>query len=200
MRYAVDNTPQPIDWQSVWTSLIWIDHDSDENAVRQRLRQRARQYAAPKQITEAETEASLTMLAFTLGTEYYAVDVMHVRNVRNTGPITRVPGLPAFYRGVLNVRGQVITVLDLREFFDIPVEAAEAIPDELVVVRANGLEIGLLAHNIEGVQAVPQALVEPAENMRYAFGITPQRLLLLDIKHLFQDDRLLVGGKDDNDR
>src|SRR5690606_24602682 len=133
----------------------------------------------------------------TLGTEYYGVDVMQVHNVRNTGPITRVPGLPAFYRGVLNVRGQIITVLDLRLFFDIPVETTESPPDELVVVRANGLEIGLLAHNIEGVQVVPQGQVEPAENMRYAFGITPQRRLLLDMTHLFQDDRLLVGGKDD---
>ncbi len=194
------NNPQNIDWQQVWESLIWIDHDTDENAVQQRLRQRARQYAAPKQATETETEAGLTVLAFTLGAEYYGVDVMHVHNVRNTGPITRVPGLPAFYRGVLNVRGQIITVLDLRLFFDIPVETTEAPPDELLVVRANGLEIGLLAHNIEGVQVVPQVQVELAENMRYAFGITPQRRLLLDMTHLFQDDRLLVGGKDDSDR
>lgn len=192
--------PQNIDWQDVWKSLIWIDHDTDEDAVRQRLRQRARQYAAPKQATETEAEAGISVLAFTLGTEYYGLDVMYVRNVRNTGPITRVPGLPAFYRGVVNVRGQVITVLDLRLFFDMPVEATEILPDELVVVRANGLEIGLLAHNIAGVQVVPESQVELAENMRYAFGITSQRLLLLDIKHLFQDDRLLVGGKDDSER
>ncbi len=196
----MDNNPQNIDWQNVWKSLIWTDHDTDEQAVQQRLRKRAQQYAAPKQQAETEPEDGFAVLAFELGAEYYGIDVTHVQSVRNIGPITRVPGVPAFYRGVLNVRGQVITVLDLRLFFDIATEADEQAPDELLVVRANRLEIGLLAHNIEGVQVVPRTQVELAENMRYAFGITAQRMILLDIQHLFQDERLLIGSKEDGER
>jgi purine-binding chemotaxis protein CheW len=138
------------------------------------------------------------MLNFRLGDEYYGVDVMTVQSVRTIRRVTRVPGIPHFYRGVVNVRGQVITVLDLRLFFDVPVHDEAIAPDELVVVKAAGLEIGLLAHNIEGVQAIPLDTVEPVENMRYAWGVTRNQLVLLDVERLLEDEQLVVGGADES--
>ncbi len=187
-----------VNWEKIWNSFAWSADEDPEEVIQQRLRQRAEQYAAPVQRVEIEPEAVRTVLNFHLGDEYYGVDVMTVRGVRTINRITRVPGIPHFYRGVVNVRGQVITVLDLRLFFDVPAEDAAKAPDELVVVRASGLEIGLLAHNIEGVQAVPIAAVEPVENMRYAWGVTRHQLVLLDVERLLEDEQLVVGGADDN--
>ncbi len=191
----MDNS-QPIDWESVWKSLAWVDYDEDEAAIQKRLQQRARQYAAPKQALEPVIEVGLTMLTFELGDEHYGIDVMAVRGVRTVNHITRVPGTPAFYRGVVNVRGQVVTVLDLRLFFEMPVTEETVTPDELVITRVKRLEIGLLAHNIEGVRVVPRSAVEPLEGMRYGLGVTADQLVLLDVESLFADDRLMVGGKD----
>lgn len=191
----MDNS-QPIDWESVWKSLAWVDYDEDEAALQKRLQQRARQYAAPKQALEPVIEVGLTMLTFELGDEHYGIDVMAVRGVRTVNHITRVPGTPAFYRGVVNVRGQVVTVLDLRLFFEMPVTEETVTPDELVITRVKRLEIGLLAHNIEGVRVVPRSAVEPLEGMRYGLGVTADQLVLLDVESLFADDRLMVGGKD----
>jgi purine-binding chemotaxis protein CheW len=132
-----------------------------------------------------------------LGSEHYGVDVMLVQGVRTIGHITRVPGVPPFYRGVVNVRGQVITVLDLRLFFEMPGDG-DAVPDELVIVGNGDLTLGLLAHNVEGVATIPLESIEPVDNMRYALGVTRTRLVLLDIQRLLQDDQLVVGGTDES--
>lgn len=187
-----------IDWDAVWSSLAWDGAAGDEARRRARLRLRAQQYAAPKAPAAAPgAEAARAALVFELGSERYGVDVAAVRRVRAIGRITHVPGIPRFYRGVVNVRGQVITVLDLRLFFDMQAANDLRPPEELVVVEAGRLEIGLLAHNVQGVVAVPQAAVEPVDNIRYALGITAERLVLLDIPRLFEDERLLVGSKDE---
>lgn len=187
---------QQIDWEAVWQTLNWDDETRHRVTEAARLRQRAEQYAAPPREAKSDEEA-LTVLAFELGDERYGVDVMLVRGVRSLSKIARVPGIPAFYRGVVNVRGQILTVLDLRLFFDIPAANDDVGPDELVIVRSHNLEIGLLAHTVNGVVTVPREAVVPADNIRYALGVTAEKLVLLNIEQMFEDDRLIVGGKDD---
>lgn len=186
-----------IDWEAVWKSLVWVDHDHDEEAVRERLRQRARQYAAPLVQPETDAEDALNLMVFELGGEVYGIDVQTVRGVRAIGHITRVPGVPSFYRGVVNIRGQVITVLDIRLLLGIDVSDEALAPEEIVIIRANGLELGLLAHDVRGIEVVPQEKVEPMDNMPYAMGVTANRIVLLDIELLAKDERLIVGGKDE---
>lgn len=187
---------QKIDWDAVWKSLNWDDANGSEESTQARLHQRALAYAAPPPKVES-LEDSKTVLVFELGEERYGINVMTVRSVRTISHITRVPGTPAFYRGVVNVRGQIVTVMDLRLLFDISIADEKAPPDELIVAQSNQLEIGLLAHNVEGVMSVLQADIEPVDNIRYALGVTAERLVLLDIDRLFEDNRLIVGGKDE---
>jgi purine-binding chemotaxis protein CheW len=184
-----------IDWEAVWQTLNWDDETRSKVAEATRLRQRAEQYAAPPRQTKVVADDSYTVLTFELGSERYGLDVMLVRGVRSLTKIARVPGIPAFYRGVVNVRGQILTVLDLRAFFDIPV-SDDLEPDELVIVRANDLEIGLLAHSVNGVDSVPREAIAPADTIRYALGVTADRLVLLNIAQLFEDDRLIVHADD----
>ena len=132
--------------------------------------------AAKELYASARYDEALTVLGFELGGERYGVDVMLVRGVRNLTKIARVPGIPSFYRGVVNVRGQILTVLDLRTFFDIPVASTDHMPEELVTVRANDLEIGLLADSVSGVVTVPREAIVPSDNIRYALGVTAERL------------------------
>ncbi len=184
-----------IDWEAVWQTLNWDDETRTKVAEATRLRQRAEQYAAPPPESKTADDA-LNVLIFELGSERYGVDVMLVRGVRDLAKIARVPGIPGFYRGVVNVRGQILTVLDLRTFFDIPV-GDESAPGELVIVRSNNLEIGLLANIVNGVTSIPREAVVPADNIRYALGVTADKLVLLNIEQMFEDDRFIVGGKDE---
>lgn len=186
--------PTQIDWQIIWDQLDWENPDRQRQALQDRLNQRAKQYAAPIRSRETTGE-SLNLLTFHLGAEQYGIDVSVVRGVRNIQKITPVPGAPPFYRGVVNVRGQVITVMDLRLFFNM--NAEDRLPPELILVKAQRLELALLADHIEDVVIVPHSEIEPVE-MRYAHGVTSAGLVVLDTKQLFSDDRLIVGGVDES--
>jgi chemotaxis signal transduction protein len=82
----------------------------------------------------------------------------------------------------------------LRAFFNIPQPPDAPEPDELVLVRAYKLELGLLAHEVTGVVAVPPAAIKPLDNTPYALGLTTGRVVLLNLEQLFADERLIVGG------
>lgn len=184
-----------IDWEAIWRSLDWDDTDRQQTAIKERLKQRATQYAQPskqQQIYQQEQEEVYQLLTFDLGAERYGIDVTLVTRVRAINKLTRVPGAPSFYRGVVNVRGQIITVLDLRILLALGMDTTE-IPPELVVVKHNNLEIAILADHVSDVERIPVDVIEPVE-MKYARGVTLGRLVVLDIEQLLSDERLFVGG------
>lgn len=192
-----NSTLPNINWQDLLAELDPEDESRQQQLVQERLRLRAKNYATGSTSYRVlAEEESYHVLTFSLGAERYAVDVTTVRGVRPVTKITRVPGVPAFYRGVVNVRGQIVSVLDLRHFFHMVV-AEDDTPGELILAEASGLNIALLAHHIEDVMTIPHVAVEPAE-MRYAHGITMGRMIVLDIAALFTDERLKIGGGDDN--
>lgn len=185
-----------VDWQGIWDELDWNDQQRQQKTLNGLLNHRARQYAAPNQKIQQEDEYhKYEVLIFDLGSERYAIDVSAVRGVLPLGRVTRVPGAPYFYHGVVNVRGQILAVLDLRRFFNIgPDDDHDT--DELVLISANGLELALLADHVQDVMSIPHVAIEPVE-MRYARGITLGRLLVLDIEQLCADERLIVGRTED---
>ncbi|NWF71265.1 MAG: purine-binding chemotaxis protein CheW [Chloroflexi bacterium] len=189
-----NESSKSINFEAIWHSLDWQD-DSQLVAIQKRLRQRAQQYAAPPK-QRVESDEVETALVFHLGEEVYGVDVMLVRAVRPVSKITRVPGTPPFYRGVMNIRGQITTVMDLRLFFDLPVNETQP-PLELVVMRAVGLEIGFLAHEVSGVVSIPRAAIQMPGETRFARGVTAERMVLLNVGQIFESERLVIGGGDE---
>jgi purine-binding chemotaxis protein CheW len=183
-----------IDWEAVWKSLNWDDEQRQQSVDQERLRQRAQHYAAPIKEQDVVAEDVRLVLIFELGTERYGIDVIHVRGIRALGTIAHVPGAPAFYQGVINVRGRIITVLDLRNFFQIPYGEDAAMPNEVIIVQAAKLEMAVLAHQVIGVESVPLSAIKPVDHMPYAHGLTSDKIVLLDIAQLFRDERLIVGG------
>ncbi|MGB1287402.1 MAG: chemotaxis protein CheW [Aggregatilineales bacterium] len=166
---------------------------SGENTLQQLLVDRANQYAKRKETGDSLHEESLEALVFRLGGERYAIDVMNVLNVRRNGRITRVPGVPAFYRGVVNWRGQIVTVLDLRYFFNTEVDKSTLTNIELILVTGGGLELALVAEHIEDMSYILHSEIEPID-MIYAQGVTKERVMVLDLEQLFLDEQLMVAG------
>ncbi|HRL11421.1 MAG TPA: chemotaxis protein CheW [Aggregatilineales bacterium] len=167
----------------------------DDARQRDLLRQRAEQYAAPLKRRDETLADALTVLTFRLGAETYGVDVAAVRAVRQLPRVTVVPAVPAFYRGVVNLRGQIISVLDLTAFFDLPPDVDAG---ELIVVAAANLELGLLARHVEDVQTVPRSTLKPLDSIRWALGVTAEQLVVLDIQQLLMDERLIIGAAGDD--
>ena len=114
------------------------------------------------------------------------VDVLEVQEVIRYHPMTRVPHAPRVVRGLINLRGQIVTALDLRMRLGLP----ERAPDELpmnVVVRTDGGAVSLLVDEIgDVIEAAEGALVPPPETLR-----GPARALVSAVCKL--EDRLLLA-------
>lgn len=197
-----DNYLEPksvnINWDELRRQLEWDNALEKQSQLQKRLRHRALIYSAPVVDDEYDSEEELFIgLSFHLGKERYAIDVTHIRGVRPAESVTRVPGTPSFLRGVINVRGQIISLFDLRRFFDVSTNT-DKLPSEIIIVSAHGIELGILADHVQDVVTIPMNGIDPIE-MRYAKGIrATTKLMILDIDQLFSDERLSPEGMDES--
>lgn len=184
----------PTDLQTLWEELTQSEEVQRKRIRDARYEQRAKQYAAPQDeaISYSEDEV-YEVLVFQLGAERYGIDAAIVTGVRPAEKITRVPSVPEFYRGVVNIRGQIISVLDLRLFFGLSVAEDTAL-NELILVETPNLALALVANYIEEVQVIPRTTVETVD-MRYAVGVTSNRIVIIDPEYLLSDERLIIGGE-----
>jgi len=116
-------------------------------------------------MSDTQTIQTKQYLTFTLGEEKYATDVSKVKEVLELASITRVPKTPNFMKGVINLRGSVVPVIDLRLKFDLP--EAEATVDTCIIVLEINLDdemivIGAVADNVHEVIEFSQEDIEPA--------------------------------------
>lgn len=132
------------------------------------------------------------LVVFRLAGEDYGVDVARVHEINQAPQITRVPGAPPFVEGVINLRGRVIPVVDLRRRFGLP--TGERTRDtRIVVAEVAGQTIGMLVDSVTEVLRIAQAQVEPPSPLvatiesDYLRGIAklPDRLvILLDVDRI----------------
>lgn len=180
--------------RAIWEQLNQGEEPRQEQVLQRLLQQRAEQYAARSDVINEPQPDTEQVLIFALYGEHYAIPVETVRGVRALEQVTRVPGVPRFYRGVVNVRGKVVSVLDLHAFFRIASKEDES-PDELVLVEASGLFLGLLASRVETIETVNRDEIDSLLELPYARGLIGGRIALLDLAGLFTDTRLIVGTR-----
>ena len=126
---------------------------------------------------------------FFLGTDYYGIDVLHVQEVIRYQEMTRVPLAPPVVRGLINLRGQIVTAIDLRRRLGLPDRPAGQLPVNVVVQTSDGA-VSLLVDEIGDVLMVPEAAFErPPETLRGptrglirgAYKLADRILLALDL-------------------
>ena len=139
----------------------------------------------------------LEVVAFQLGQEKYGVELRYVREVCPMNELTPLPGTPAFVLGILNVRGQVLSVLDIRKLFDLPQRGVGDL-DRIIVLHHGGMELGILGDTILGVIQVPTDELQPGlptlTGLRgeYLKGVTRDRMAVLDGARLLSDEGIIV--------
>ena len=110
----------------------------------------------------AETETQLVV--FDLAAEFYGVDIGDVREIIRMQSITRVPGAPPFVEGVINLRGSVVPVVDLRKRLDLQVNE-QTQETRIVVVDIAGRDVGVIVDGVTEVLRIPLSSVEPPSSM-----------------------------------
>ncbi len=162
------------------------------------LRARARELA--KVPPRPSADQRLEIVQVELGGERFGIRSSYVREVGPVGWLTEVPCTPAFVAGIANLRGEIVSVFDLRPLFSLPIEPIG--PDQkMVVVQSDEVEIGLLVDAIHGVRSIPSSEIQAGlatikgEQARYVRGVTTDRLAILDIQSILEDERLTVNER-----
>ncbi len=137
-------------------------------------------------------------LTFRVGDEVYGIEIAYVTEIVGMQKITEVPDMPNFVRGVINLRGQVIPVIDVRARFHMDNRSYD---DRtcVVVVRLNETSIGLVVDTVNEVMDIPANHVSPppkvgqSEGGRYIKGmgkVQDQVKILLDVSKLLFDEEI----------
>ena len=161
------------------------------------LAERARALAAPLAEPEADG-ASIEAVEFVLSRERYAFESRWVRGVHPLRQLTLLPCTPPHILGIVNLRGQVLAVIDIRRFFGLP-QRGLADLDKVVVLSDGAMEFGVLADSVPGARRVRrdglQAQVATFSGIRQAYllGVTTDGLAVLDAPRLLHDDALAVN-------
>lgn len=159
------------------------------------LRQRAQALAQIPPPPAADTV--LELLEFGLASERYAIERRYVQEVQPLRDLTPLPCTPAFILGIVNVRGRIVPVLDLKKFFELPERGLTDL-HRTIIVRGHDLEIGLLADVIIGISAVPAESLQPSlptlTGIRadYLKGVTGGRLVVLAVERILGDPKIIV--------
>lgn len=162
--------------------------------VSETLRARARKLARPIGRREADG-SKLDVVEFRLAGEVYAVENIYVREALRLENLTPLPCVPAFVRGIINVRGEILPVIDVKKFFDLP-DAGITDLHRVIVVQAEGTEVGILADTVTGVRSISRDRVQPSlptlTGIREAYlrGVSDDHVVILDVKKMLSDPRL----------
>lgn len=158
---------------------------------------RARAKVLARREPAAEPGAAIELLELRLARESYALETRHVSEVLPLVDLTPVPCTPAFILGVVNIRGRITAVVDIRRFFGLPTRGMTDL-HHIILVRGGDMEFGILADVVAGVRSQPRSGLQPAQPTltavppEYLLGVTTERLVVLDVERVLADPRLIV--------
>jgi len=145
---------------------------------------------------------TITSLSLMLDKEMFALDISSVREIQDYTDITRIPQMPPYMRGVVNLRGKAIPVLDLRMKFGLG-ETEKTIYSRIIIlevpIEGERCEVGILADAVREVFEIDRALLMPPPRVGHAVDTRLLRgiarygerfIMLLDIERLFSEDDL----------
>ena len=160
------------------------------------LRERAKALARkPEEKTSAQEQVEV--VEFLLAHERYAIESSYVREVYPLKDLTPLPCTPAFVLGIINVRGQILSIIDLKKFFDLPEKGLTDL-NKVIVVHREGMAFGILADVILGVRRIAPQDIQPSLptltgiRAEYLRGVTKDRLVFLNVERILLDKNIVV--------
>ncbi len=159
------------------------------------LDERARVLAkAPEALDEKE---SISVVVFSFGDHRYAIEARYVREIQSLVNLTPVPCTPSFVAGVVNLRGTLYSLVDLRKYLDLPMKGVTDLT-QILLVNGAGMELGLLAYEVVGIRSIPiteiKAPLPNDENVAKEFvtGVTTDLTVILNLEKILNDPKMIV--------
>jgi purine-binding chemotaxis protein CheW len=137
------------------------------------------------------------MVTFCLGGRDYGVDIMNVKEIAKADKFTFVPNAPSFVRGVYNLRGDIIPVIDLRTFFHLPLVKNDG-QDNMLILHIEDRVYGTIVDKIDKVVGISSDQIQPPHpifgdiNIKYIHGVVEKSgelFIILDVVRIFSPNQ-----------
>lgn len=147
------------------------------------------------------TDEILQFVTFHIGNEEYGIDILKVQEINRIVDITPVPNSPHYIEGVMNLRGKVIPVINLRRMFGLGDKQWDN-TSRIIVVDV-GVVLGMIVDSVSEVLRVSSNIIDPPPSMTTSISsehvkgigkLNDRLLILLDIDKLFKEDLLIKGN------
>ena len=152
------------------------------------------QAKVPKE-SDRMKKVDFKMISFTLAGKDYGIDILKVKEIRKAGNFTKVPNTPIYVRGVDNLRGDIIPIIDLRTMFNLPAETKDSASlENIVILRLDSLVLGIVVDTIEKVVGISSDSIQPPHpifgdiNIQYINGVIENEgrlYIILDVDRIF---------------
>ncbi len=149
----------------------------------------------PHKEARNQTEDLLQLVSFSIGQEEFGLDIQTIQEINRMVEITRVPNSPDFVSGVINLRGKVIPVINLRKRFGFPAKESDK-NTRIIVVELGDSVVGFVVDAVREVIRIPKSVTEPPPPIIAGIGseyvtavgkLEDRLLILLDLEHLLQE-------------
>jgi purine-binding chemotaxis protein CheW len=150
--------------------------------------------SAPQDVRDSHAGIGDEYLTFSLGDEEYAVDILKVQEIRGYENVTRLPDSPAFIKGVINLRGVIVPIVDLRLKFELG-KATYTELTVMIILNLGSRVMGMVVDGVSDVVRLPAEEIKPAPDLggavdtRFLKGVATvgeRMLLLLDIERMMR--------------
>lgn len=190
-----------LDWEEIQRRVeaagraIACGYAPGPEEVRRTLKKRAAMLACEKD--EEAAADSLEVVEFLLAREHYGIESHFIREVYPLKDYTPLPGVPPFVLGLVNVRGRILSVVDIKKFFDMPDQGISDL-NTVIIIWDGTMEFGILADVIAGVRKVAVSDMGPPlptlTGIRREFlkGVTGERMVILDAARLLADKNIVI--------
>jgi len=163
------------------------------------LKNRAQTIAVDTQ-NKTDADESIELIEFSLSAERYGIETSFVREVYPLKDFTTLPGTPSFLLGIINVRGKIVSVINLKKFFNLPEKGLGEL-NKVIIIANEKMEFGILADVILGTNSIPLHTVKasPAAidgiGSEYLKGVTGEHLIILNTRNILNDEKIIINQK-----
>ena len=148
------------------------------------------------QDTTVDSEDSTNLVTFRLGTGEYAIDIMQAKEIIKMEKITLIPNAPDFVEGVINLRGNIIPIIDLKKRFNLEETDGDK-NTGIIIVKIEDVDMGIIIDSISKVVSMANSDIQPPPPMLSGIGqkyikgvgkLEDKLLVVLDLEKLFSSD------------
>ena len=197
-----DDAPQATNWNALSRRLRIARRNLEQAAElapgqkQAILKARAKLLARELVSTEAHMPR-LEVVEFRLAHETYGVESRYIREVYPLKELHPLPCTPPFVLGLANVRGQLMSVIDLKKFFDLPATGLASY-SQAIILHNESMEFGILADAVLDVRHIVRQTLQPSLptltgiGEEFLLGITPKRAIILDAEKLLSSPEMII--------